>query len=279
VRAAFAAAGIEPTVAYTQAAGDGERAARELAAAHDRLFILGGDGTVMEAVTGLATVGAALPIGILPAGTGNQLARALSISLSPPRAVGQLLRGMARHLDVGVLNGHRRVGIGVGLGLDAAMIAGAKGALKQHLGAASYVVSATAAAMRPRIFALRAEVDGRIIEREASVAMILNLGRVFNELIEIAPGASLVDGRLDLVIVDARSLLDALQFSVLEMLMRRRHADPRWTFASGSSITIETTDRAVPAQVDGDLIHLSHLAMDVAPLGMHFLVPAGTRLV
>ncbi|MHB8838444.1 MAG: diacylglycerol/lipid kinase family protein, partial [Gemmatimonadaceae bacterium] len=113
VRRAFRAAGVEPTVAYTQCAGDGVRAARALAAAHDRLFVLGGDGTVMEAVTGLAHAGAAIPVGILPAGTGNQLARAMSISLAPPRAVKQLLEGTACQVDVGLLNGDRRVGIGV----------------------------------------------------------------------------------------------------------------------------------------------------------------------
>ncbi|HEY3286464.1 MAG TPA: diacylglycerol kinase family protein [Gemmatimonadaceae bacterium] len=279
VRRAFAAAGLQPTVAYTRAAGDGERVARELAASHDQLFILGGDGTVMEAVTGLAAMGAALPIGILAAGTGNQLARALGISLSPPRAVAQLLRGTAHRMDVGVLNGHRRVGIGVGLGLDAAMIAGAHGILKERLGAASYVVSATAAASRPRRFGVRAVVDGRIIERQASVAMVLNLGRVFNELIEIAPGASLVDGQLDLVIVETRSLLDALNFSIFEMLLRRRHADHRWTFARGAAISIETAEDDVPAQVDGDLINARRLAMVIAPLGAQFLMPADSRLV
>ena len=276
---AFTACGVTPTVEYTRAAGDGVRAAHELAASHDRLFVLGGDGTVMEAVTGIAEAGSAMPIGILPAGTGNQLARALSIALSPPRAVAQLLRGSERRIDIGILNGRRRVGIGAGLGLDAAMIAGARGSLKRHLGPASYVVSGTAAALRPRRFALRAEVDGREIEREATVAMVLNLGRIFNGLLEVAPGASLVDGLLDLVIVDARSLADALSFSVTEMLLRRRHPDSRWTFARGRAICIETLTSHIPAQVDGDLIDDTRLSLDVAPFAARLFVPAGVQVI
>ncbi len=276
---AFTACGVTPTVEYTRAAGDGVRAAHELAASHDRLFVLGGDGTVMEAVTGIAEAGSAMPIGILPAGTGNQLARALSIALSPPRAVAQLLRGSERRIDIGILNGRRRVGIGAGLGLDAAMIAGARGSLKRHLGPASYVVSGTAAALRPQRFALRAEVDGRAIERECTVAMVLNLGRIFNGLLELAPGASLVDGLLDLVIVDARSLADALSFSVTEMLLRRRHVDSRWTFARGRAICIETPTSGVPAQVDGDLIGQTRLALEVAPLAARLFVPAGAQII
>lgn len=276
---AFSSCGVTPTVEHTRVAGDGVRAARELAASHDRLFVLGGDGTVMEAATGVAEAGSSMPIGILPAGTGNQLARALSISLAPPRAVAQLLHGSERCIDIGILNGQRRVGIGAGLGLDAAMIAGAHGALKRRLGPASYVVSATAAALRPRRFALQAEVDGRMIERECTVAMVLNLGRIFNGLLELAPGASLVDGLLDLVIVDTRSLADALNFSVTEMLLRRRHADSRWTFARGQAIRVETLDGSVPAQVDGDLIDDRRLLLEVAPLGARFLVPAGAKLI
>jgi YegS/Rv2252/BmrU family lipid kinase len=276
---AFSALGVTPTVEHTRAAGDGVRAARELAATHDRLFVLGGDGTVMEAATGIAEAGASMPIGILPAGTGNQLARALSISLSPPRAVAQLLRGNESRIDIGILNGSRRVGIGAGLGLDAAMIAGARGSLKRRLGPASYVVSGTAAALRPQRFALRAEVDGRVIERECTVAMVLNLGRIFNGLLELAPGASLVDGLLDLVIVDARSLADALSFSVTEMLLRRRHPDSRWTFARGRAIRIETLDGSIPAQVDGDLIDDRRLSLEVAPLAARLFVPAGVRII
>ena len=279
MRRAFHAAGVEPTVEYTRCGGDGARAARELAASHDRLFVLGGDGTVMEAATGLADAGSAAPIGILPAGTGNQLARALSIPLSPRRAVARLLRGVPSRLDVAVLNGERRVGIGAGLGLDAAMIAGAQGALKRHLGAISYVVAATIAARRPRRFTVRAVVDGQVVEREATVAMVLNLGRVFNNLIEIAPGASLVDGRLDLVMVDARSLSEALGFSFLEMLLRRRRPDKRWTYMQGASVSIESADPTIPAQVDGDLISASRLAMQVQPKGARFLVPLGSRVL
>lgn len=276
---AFAQAGVHPVVAHTRCAGDGERAASELAASIDRLFVLGGDGTVMEAATGLAHAGSTAALGILPAGTGNQLARALSIPLAPARAVARLLAGTERTIDVGILNGHRRVGIGAGLGLDAAMIAGAQGALKRSLGVASYLASVVSVARHPARFAVRAEVDGRLIEREGAVAMVLNLGRIFNGLLEVAPGASVTDGRLDLVIVDAHSLLDALRFSVVEMLLRRRRPNAQWTFATGRQICIETADRSVRAQADGDLIDAHRLELVVAPGAARLLVPSGITVI
>lgn len=276
---AFRAAGVALTVEHTRDAGDGVRLARELASSHDRLFVLGGDGTVTEVATGLAEARSSAVIGILPSGTGNQLARALSVPLNPSRAVAALLAGEARHLDLAILNGHRRVGIGAGVGLDAAMIAGSRGRLKQILGVSSYVVSVTRAAMRPRRFTVRAEVDGRVIEREGVVAMVLNLGRIFNGLLELAPGASLTDGVLDLVIVDAHGLGDALAFSVFEMLLRRRRADPRWTFARGREISIEVQDASVPCQVDGDLVDDRRLSLVVAPGERGLLAPLGARII
>ena len=276
---ALVAAGITPTVAHTLEPGDGERVARTLAATHDVLFVLGGDGTVMEVATGLAAEGSTVPIAILPGGTGNQLARALSVPLSPRRAVAQLLAGEPRVLDAGILNGFRRVGIGVGFGLDAAMIAGARGRLKRTLGVGSYMVSALSEAIRPKRFSVRAEVDGRVIERECCVVLALNLGYMFRGLLEGAPGSSLVDGRLDLMILDARSITDFLSYSVFEAMLRRRRADARWTYASGTHISIETSDLSVPSQVDGDLINLHKAELAIAPRSLHVLVPAGATVI
>jgi diacylglycerol kinase family enzyme len=159
------------------------------------------------------------------------------------------------------------------------MIAGAQGSLKRTLGVASYVVSAARQALRPQRFAVRAEVDGHVVEREASVAMVLNLGRIFNGLLEVAPRASMTDGLLDLVIVDTRNVTDALSFSIREMLLRRRTGDARWTFASGRSVSIETADPGTPAQVDGDLLEVRRLAVVVAPRAAHLLVPTGVCII
>jgi YegS/Rv2252/BmrU family lipid kinase len=276
---AFAAAGVRPVVERTLVPSDGVRLGRELGMAHDVIFVLGGDGTVMEVATGLAEVGSDAAIAILPGGTGNQLGRALSVPMSPARAVSRLLAGSPRAIDAGILNGTRRVGIGVGLGLDAAMIAGARGRLKSILGPASYMVSAMSAAIRPARFAVRAEIDGRIIERECVVAMALNLGHMFNGLLEGAPGTSLVDGRLDLVLVDARHLGDFMTFSVGEAFMRRRKPDTRWTYASGHSISLETLDASVLAQVDGDLFDAQRFELTIAPAALRVVIPSGAKII
>lgn len=280
VLAVLAAAGITPTVERTRAAGDGVRAARDLAPAHDCILVLGGDGTLMEAATGLAELKADVPLGILPGGTGNQIARAISMPMSAARAAKRLIAtGEVRAIDCGVLNGARRVGIGVGLGLDAAMIAGARGRLKQVLGVGSYVVSALSVAWRPHRFPVRATVDGRVFERECSVVLAVNLGYMFKGLMRAVPGSSLTDGRVDLAMLDTRHLYDFVHWSVTRAMLRLSGADPRWTFASGEHITIETSDLTVPAQVDGDLITPQPFELRVLPRALRLLVPKGVAII
>jgi len=280
VLAVLAAAGIRPTVEHTRETGDGVRAARDLAPTHDCILVLGGDGTLMEAATGLAELKADLPLGILPGGTGNQIARAISMPMSAVRAVRRLIAdGEVRTIDCGVLNDRRRVGIGVGMGLDAAMIAGARGRLKQVLGVGSYVVSALSHAWRPHRFPVRATVDGRVFERDCSVVLAVNLGYMFRGLMQAVPGSSLTDGRIDLAMLETRHLYDFVHWSITRAMLRLSGDDPRWTYASGEHITIETPDPTVQAQVDGDLITPTRFALQVLPRALRLIVPHGVSII
>jgi diacylglycerol kinase family enzyme len=96
--AAFAHAGVACEVRRTAHPGH----AAELAAARDAVdavFVLGGDGTAMEVVGALAGTG--VPIGIVPGGTGNLVARMLGVPLDPARAVAVLLAAEAALIDLG----------------------------------------------------------------------------------------------------------------------------------------------------------------------------------
>src|SRR4029078_356753 len=137
---AFADAGVNLDVMETNAPGHGS----ELAAAHgsryDAVFTLGGDGTAIEVIGALAHVGP--PVGILPGGTGNIVARTLGTSARIGKAVAQLLNGDEARIDLGVLKSGERFAIGMGVGLDATMIANAPGPLKRRIGFFAYVVGA-----------------------------------------------------------------------------------------------------------------------------------------
>jgi diacylglycerol kinase family enzyme len=98
---------------------DARTAAREAALAGERIAVVGGDGTIFNVVNAVADRGSGpAEIGLVPAGTANDLARDLGLPLHPWEAAWHLAHGRARAVDVLVANGHRCV-VGGGFGLPA----------------------------------------------------------------------------------------------------------------------------------------------------------------
>lgn len=268
---ACAAQGLAPRLHRTTAAGDAARiAAAE--AGDDAVFVLGGDGTVMEVVGAL--VGRENAVGILPGGTGNQLARHLGIPLDVARAVPALATASVATMDLGRLADGRYFSLTAGFGLDAAMIAGASPAAKRRFGVGAYVWSAACALPRMRSFKVRATVDGESIEMDVAMAMIANVGSVMDGRFGLGPGISPADAALDLCLFAARGLGDGVALA-WRMARRDFRTDPRMTFRRGRSIRLEALADA-PAQADGELLGAASLEAAVVPAAARFLAPRPT---
>jgi diacylglycerol kinase (ATP) len=269
--AACARAGLAVRVARTTAAGDAARLARAESGS-DPILVLGGDGTVMEVVG--AVVGRGIAVGILPGGTGNQLARHLGIPLHVGKAVRALAGAVAVPLDLGQLADGRYFSLTAGFGLDAAMIAGASPSAKRRFGVGAYIWSGTRAVLATRPFAIRLDVDGTTYEREAGLAMIANVGAIMDGRIGLGPGVSPNDGLLDACILSPRGVADGLLLAG-RMARRDFRDDPRMLFVRGRCVRLEAAEH-VPAQVDGELIPGGSLDARVTPAGALFLCPRPT---
>ena len=266
---AFARAGVAVDVFLTEQPGHGGETARARHEAYDAVFTLGGDGTAMEVVGALANTGR--PVGILPGGTGNLLARTLGIPLDVRKAVPLLLAAAAGHVDLGRLTSGRSFAFAAGIGIDATMIERTPKAWKHRLGVLAYVLTAARAVLARDEFTVRAEVDGVVHERVASAVMVANFGAVLNKLITLGPNICHDDGRLDLCVFSPRSLLDAIR--VMWRLWRRDFtSDPSVLYASGTHFRI-TTEPARKAQADGELLDAGVLEISVEPLAARLLVP------
>src|SRR5690349_976954 len=149
---AFEKAGIAHDVMRTEAPGHATTLAKTHGHKYSAVFTLGGDGTVMEVLSALAHQG--LPIGVLAGGTANVVARTLGIPLNPLRAVPALLSGDEAKLDLGRLGDGRRFAIGVGVGLDATMIAEAPARVKKRFGFMPYVICGYRGVLRNQKFKL-----------------------------------------------------------------------------------------------------------------------------
>ena len=266
---AFAQAGVDCQVMPTNAPGHAGVLAKTHAHKYDAVFTLGGDGTVMEVLSALAHQGP--PIGILAGGTANVVARTLRIPLNPARAVPLLLAGDEATMDLGRLGDGRRFAIGVGVGLDATMIAEAPARLKKRLGFMAYVIGGYKAVLRNQRFSLRLTIDGIVYERPASAVLIANFGAVLNDLVAFGDGIVHDDGLLNACVFSPDSLWDALRI-LWRMIRKDFSPDPCLFYKSGREFVVETIPPMI-AQADGELLPDTPLSVSVDPLAGCLLIP------
>ncbi len=267
--AAFAKAGVQCVVRRTEAGGHGAQLATAHAADFDAVFTLGGDGTAIEVIGALTHTGP--PVGILPGGTANVVARTLGTPVRVGKAVKVLLAGDEARVDLGVLSTGHRFMIGMGVGLDATMIAGAPGPLKRRFGFFAYVVAALKAFAKLEKFTVRLTVDGDVKEMRASAVLIANFGAVMNDLLAFGDGIQRDDGLLNACVYSPGNVVDATRI-LLKMAFKRFTPDPCIYYRSGSSFLVET-DQPRLGQADGELIGNSPFTVTVEPLAARVLVP------
>jgi diacylglycerol kinase family enzyme len=238
---------------------------------------LGGDGTVRAVATAL--VGTETPLGPLPGGTGNLLARNLDLPFdSIEKALVVALTGQNVRIDVGRLSvdpsGQHAVPeehlflVMAGVGLDAAIMAGAPERLKARVGSAAYVVSGFQNFLGPQ-FKVRMKVDGEgEFSRRTRTVVVGNCGKLFGGLVLI-PGARLDDGVLDSVVLSPRGVVGWSAVAG-HVVTRQRRGHPLIDRHAGQEIRIDV-DQPQEVQLDGDIIgtarsmtaRVDHLALVV----------------
>ena len=174
---AFTARGAPYDLVLTECPGHATQLARAaVGRGYRAVCVVGGDGTIAEAAAGL--VGADVPLGIVPRGTGNQVARNLGIPLALAAAVDVVLGGHARAIDLGEADG-RAFALMAGAGLDAAVMAAATRELKERWGYTAYVYAALMQALQASPVRFRVVADERELEVSAVSVMVANVGALF----------------------------------------------------------------------------------------------------
>jgi diacylglycerol kinase family enzyme len=231
------------------------------------VFVCGGDGTVMSAVSAL--VGTEVSMAVLPAGTGNLLAANLGLSTDLAAGLAVALEGGMRRLDVGMLGG-RHFAVMAGMGFDAHMLDATSATAKAHIGWPAYVLGAMKHLKdRPMRVTVRID-DAAPMRRRARSVLIANVGRLQGG-VRLLGDAKPDDGVLDVAILTPNTLRKwaALGWG----LLRRSKRVPSLEVFRGAHIEV-TSDRAQPRQLDGDLIETNdRLIVDVIPQAFWLCVP------
>jgi YegS/Rv2252/BmrU family lipid kinase len=268
-RAALLAAGAEFDVVVTTHQGHAAIVAAERGRDFASVFTLGGDGTAMEVIDALAGTG--IPIGVLPGGTGNLVARALHTPRRIENAVPALLNGVLASVDLGYIpECNRRFAFSSGVGVDARMIDETNPETKRRFGIGAYVHTGVKVGLSRKPFRVRVEVDGAVIEREATSLMVANFGTVLDRLFVLGPGIAQDDGRLDLCVFSPRHAPDVVRIA-WRLFRRDFRSDDALLYRSGREFRIEC-DPPQLYQADGEILGTTPYSIRVEPLAARLLV-------
>jgi len=258
----------EPLWLETKPDDTGERLTRQaLRSGVELVLACGGDGTVSACVAGAA--GSGVPLGLLPCGTGNLLARNLGLPASLDEALAVALTGSDHPLDVGLINDRTFV-VMAGIGFDAEMLGGASEDAKARMGWLAYVLSGLRhMGDRPTWVRLRAD-GGRAWRCLASSVVIGNVGSLRGG-IRLMPDARPDDGLLDVAVLTARGWAGWLQLAVDVTLKR---STSRLRYLACRELRVDVS-RAWRWEVDGDVEGFARrLIVTVQPGSLLVRVPA-----
>lgn len=244
----------EPTWQYTTVEDPGTGMAEQAAVSGaDLVMVCGGDGTVREVCAELAGTG--IPVGIIPAGTGNLLARNLDVPLYLRSAIDVALNGQDRAIDLvevggdGIEDTHFMVM--AGMGFDAAIMEGVNEDIKKKIGWVAYILSGLKSLMFPAV-----KIEIQIDDQEPTVhrARTVVVGNVgfLQAGMPLLPDATLDDGVLDVVIIHPRQFLSWITVA-LRVLRKSTVVDETLDRRTGSKVRIKAS-ADTPRQLDGDSI-------------------------
>ena len=255
----------------TMAEGDARRAGRDAAARRfDYLFVAGGDGTLNEALNGVledAGGGAAVTLGIVPLGTGNDFATALGIPDDLDDALGVLDARKSRPVDVGCLNGEHFVNVSAG-GFIAEVSDAVTPQLKTIAGRLAYLIGGARVLLRHEPIDVRYRSDANTGKSTLETFAVCNSRLVGGGRL-IAPDAVLDDGELDVCFIE--DIPDVEFVALLRRVSSGEHvADPRVTYFRTRELEM-TFDRPIKVNVDGQVLETDRCLYSVLPRAVRFL--------
>jgi diacylglycerol kinase (ATP) len=262
----FRPANIEWQVAITLQENDARRFAAAAAAdGFDAVAIYGGDGSVMEAASGL--LDSNLPLAILPGGTANVMATRLNIAHKLDEAAQLVARDQLtlRQIDLGQIGDHYFV-LRAATGYEADYVKSTTREAKEMLGSLAYGLNMVTQSLNQ--IAYRLTLDGEPVEVSGYNCMIVNAGNYGFQNLPLLPNSSMSDGLLDVAVVQNLNFLSLLSSGKDDS--NQRHQFVRhWQVREA---TIET-DTPITLIGDGEVWGETPFTARVVPNAVRLIVP------
>lgn len=244
------------------------------AASPDLVIAAGGDGTIRHILGWVADKSTDIPVGLIPFGTGNQLARNLNILeeniFQDPiqHAVDVITTGRQRRIDLGKVNdNYFCVAVGVGPGSDAILAPSQED--KENWGMLAYVGPMLQKVASPAV-PFRITADGESFDVKALAVIVSNVGDM--GFARLSGEAKLDDGYLDLCIITAGEFGDFVKLG-FDLASTVLLGDTPFYMRRVKMVRIESLNGPVVANVDGDGIGHTPLEISIVPEAVSILCP------
>lgn len=232
----FSHAGYAVTVYITEGPGDGRRMTEKTAPENDIVVCCGGDGTFHETVNGLLRSGADIPIGYIPAGSTNDFALSINLSLDPLQAARDIVEGTAVPYDIGCIHPHYFAYVASFGAFTKASYATSQ-TMKNAIGHAAYLLSGIQELSQLHPIPLRVEINGETLEDAYLFGAVSNATSVGRILTLDPSQVDMADGKLELMLIRAPKDLAELS-GCIRALQTHRYDCGMITFRSAGSLKI-----------------------------------------
>jgi diacylglycerol kinase (ATP) len=257
----------------------GEIARRAVDRGADLILVAGGDGTINEAVNGMAH--SDVPLGILPAGTANVFANELGLGKTMERAAETLSSCVRERVALGRISSEsgqsddapRLFLLMAGAGLDADIVYNLNQRMKEAFGKVAYWIGGFSKVGR-RIPEFTVQAGGR--EYRASFALLSRVRNYGGDL-EIAPTISLLDDEFEMVLFEGESSFGFLKYMLAVVVHRQRAMRGITILRTRQAVFAAPQDSKIHVQVDGEYAGIAPARVDIVPNALTILVPPGFR--
>jgi YegS/Rv2252/BmrU family lipid kinase len=269
VREALREGGIEPF----EPPGDPDCTAviKRHAAQSDLVILGGGDGTLNAAAPALVETG--LPLGILPLGTANDLARSLGLPPDPVAAATLIATEEARPVDLGCVNGHYYFNV-ASIGFSAELAGDLTAESKKKWGTVGYGIAAMRVLRRVRPFTVYLEHDGQT-ETITTIQVSVGNGRHYGGGMTVEETATVDDGKLDFYSLEVKHWWRLL--ALLPALRRGTQGKAADVRAFHTTEIVVKTKKPRPVNTDGELSTYTPAHFKVFPKAVRIFAPEASQ--
>ncbi|WP_237225200.1 diacylglycerol/lipid kinase family protein [Rothia nasisuis] len=223
------------------------------------VLAVGGDGTVRAVASALE--GTDVPLGVVPLGTGNLLARNLDMDVSDLHAcINMALHGERRAIDMIRMEMQGEQGLDPvnfvvmgGAGFDAQIMTDTKEDLKARIGWLAYVEASTRHMFTRRRSAIITVDEGAPIHRKIRAVLVANTGKIQGG-VNLASTAELSDGQLEVIVLTPRNLGSWLRLTAQFIIRPARPRYPVVEHFVGKDVHVRFPGARLPVEVDGDVL-------------------------